>query len=127
MKEEGIVLEKPLTDSELTELAKKEMDSICPICDTKNIINAIRIDYVTGILISTSFKSEVYLGCKDCLKNELMGSLSINLLSGWWSVLGLICTPFVILFNFLEYRKLNKSEPTRYFKEYIKELKDNDK
>lgn len=126
IREQGIRFEKPLSENELNDLSKKYMKSFCPICNEESTINAIKLETITGILIKTIFKSEIYIGCKNCLKNELMGSLSINLLSGWWSLFGIISTPFIILFNFIEYKKLNTEKPTRYFKEHIKELRDKD-
>lgn len=42
------------------------------------------------------------LSCRNCVKHQAFGTLALNALGVWWSYLGLLVTPAVILQNILE-------------------------
>lgn len=123
LRERNIELEKPITDGELEELALKYMSSSCPECDKEKRINAIKFDRIRSIIFMTTYESEVFVGCQDCIKNELNAANSHNLLFGWWSIIGIFANPFTIIGNYIKYKKLNFDIPSTYFKEYIKKMK----
>lgn len=121
VQEMGYVLQKPLSENELEMIVQQKMNSLCPICEEVNGINAIKVDYITSFLIFSKVSTETHIGCYDCLKNEIYGSCGHNLLTGFWSWLGIFLTPMSLISNLLNIRILKKNKPTSIFREIVKE------
>lgn len=123
LREKNIELKRPITDEELEELYIKNMASDCPLCKKNKPINAIKLRRAKGLIFLTVFEKYVIIGCHSCIKKEVNTANSHNIIFGWWSVKGLLTTPFNILSNYIKYKKLDFKIPSKCFKAYIKLIK----
>jgi hypothetical protein len=68
----------------------------------------VRLSKVEGIVVYTQRRTATYTGTLDQLEGIARGVRSHNLLTGWWSVAGLIWTPMALARNAKAMRQLRE-------------------
>ncbi len=87
-----------LSESETKSLLNKIEKLPCPYCGEKNNkIGGFEFRRILSILIYFSNTVESRIMCYSCGKRKKRNSILLILLSGWWSIKGLIFTPFIVI------------------------------
>ena len=71
----------------------------CPHCERDLIEDARELWFVQGLLVVTRYGSRRYIGCTRCVRRKVIANLLEVAVMGWWSVYGVLATPFVVLQN----------------------------
>lgn len=71
----------------------------CPDCGTRQVDDARELWFIQGMLIATRYGSRRFYGCAPCVRSKMVGNLMEVTFLGWWSMWGVLGTPFVILQN----------------------------
>ena len=116
----GVKLVEPISKDDLQDLAIESLDSICPICNQVQGVNGLKVGRIIGVLIVTRFESEIVVGCRSCLQEEVKAANIYNLILGWWSIFGIFITPFTIISNWVKLRRLKEGVPSEEFRQYLK-------
>ncbi|WCO03556.1 hypothetical protein [Psychroserpens ponticola] len=98
-----------LSKSEQESLIRKIEKLPCPNCgERNNTIGGFEFKRVLSILIFYSSFIENRIMCFDCGKRKKRNSILIILLSGWWSIKGLLFTPFTLINEILSISSLDE-------------------
>lgn len=71
----------------------------CPFCEQARITEARKLWFVQGLVFAIRYGEQTIVGCHACVVQKGLEALGRNLLLGWWSVLGVVATPLVLLQN----------------------------
>jgi DnaJ-domain-containing protein 1/arsenate reductase-like glutaredoxin family protein len=71
----------------------------CPTCGVRSVETARKVAVVRGMLIIFRYGSVSLIGCCECVSAQVKQNLGQNALLGWWSMWGVIATPFCLLQN----------------------------
>jgi len=98
-----------LSKSEQESLIRKIEELQCPNCgERNNKIGGFEFKRVLSILIFYSSFIESRIMCFDCGKRKKRNSILIILFSGWWSIKGLLFTPFTLIKEILSLSSLEE-------------------
>lgn len=86
-----------LTEEEIAEKALSMRRAPCPRCARHNGDVEIRHTYhVFSMLVASFLTTRAALQCRICGRKESLMALGENVVLGWWSLKGLIRTPWTI-------------------------------
>lgn len=71
----------------------------CPHCERNLIEDARELWFVQGLLVVTRYGTRRHIGCASCVRGKIIANLLEVVVTGWWSMYGVLATPFVILQN----------------------------
>ena len=71
----------------------------CPHCERDLIEDARELWFVQGLLVVTRYGSRRHIGCVRCVRGKVIANLLEVVVLGWWSMYGVLATPFVVLQN----------------------------
>jgi hypothetical protein len=71
----------------------------CPHCERDLIEDARELLFVHGLLIAIRYGNRRYIGCTRCVRRKVIRNIIEVSLTGWWSLRGVLVTPFVLLQN----------------------------
>lgn len=81
-------------------LYKLISEQTCPICNKKSPITVVKNRFVIGVIFISHRELYYQLGCKKCLRLNLLKSSLITILFGWWSIpYGIIHTIYALVIN----------------------------
>jgi len=89
---------RKLSKHEFESLKRKVKESICKNCKQNHRLKGYKFTTVTGILIDENISEYELIICEECGRKLRRKSAIWTILFGWWSIGGLLSTPFV-LFN----------------------------
>lgn len=97
--------ERPCEEDEKTTqdpsyFAKRRSGDIsmtCPVCRRCGVSKSENVTRVTGMLLLWRTAYNVALGCRSCVRQELVQAAKHNLILGWWCFPWGILTPLYIL------------------------------
>lgn len=112
---------KPLDDMTIYRLIDRIRSSTCPFCKQQSGLQAECTYQVVSYFINSRVKVNAYFGCNECLKTERFAAYGLNMTLGWWSIKGLILTPFA--YYFMIRRSNDEKRSEAYMREWILELK----
>ena len=73
------------------------LNIVCPICEKRHVQEAKRFSFCVGFIVGTHISEKIEVGCKRCIQQKQIENVFALLVFGWWSVLGLLSTPFFLL------------------------------
>ncbi|MFB6073643.1 MAG: hypothetical protein ABEJ89_01370 [Haloarculaceae archaeon] len=77
------------------------VDIACPHCGERPIEEIARAVTITGLLLFFRVRNYRFVGCHRCVRSRLWGRAGRTLVYGWWSIAGIVGTPFVVLYDFV--------------------------
>ena len=83
-----------------TFFAKRELGDVainCPVCERSSVAKAEKVSLVTGLLLFWRTSTNVVVGCRSCVRLELVNAARHNLVFGWWCFPWGILAPLYIL------------------------------
>ncbi|WP_040252177.1 hypothetical protein [Psychroserpens mesophilus] len=87
-----------LTDFERKTLTDKILNLNCPNCGNKyNKLSGQKLTTIISFIIYSSKNTKKRILCDSCAKKNRIESLLTTGILGWWSLKGLIVTPYTII------------------------------
>jgi hypothetical protein len=71
----------------------------CPHCGVEKVELAVKVGYIRGLLLMCRYGSAFVIGCRPCVRNQVLGAAGRTLALGWWCYPWGVATPFVVLQN----------------------------
>ncbi len=91
----------------------------CPNCMHRTVETARKLVVVRGMLIFFRYGSISLVGCCKCVSEQSRSVAGGNLFLGWWSLFGVIATPFALLQNVYN---LSSRPNSRMLREVLAEI-----
>ncbi|MES2478858.1 MAG: hypothetical protein V4561_07215 [Bacteroidota bacterium] len=97
----AIAQNKEYSIEELEKYAEKLRELQCPICgQIEQKLNGTIAHSIMSFLIFTTYKTEPFIACPDCLDKKNNNAIISSTLLGWWGIpWGLLKTPTYIYRN----------------------------
>ncbi|WP_437203650.1 hypothetical protein [Planctomicrobium sp. SH664] len=92
----------------------------CPLCQGEGPVDVYTLSHP---LIERPFREDIQerlLCCQDCGRKRLTWTTLKLVLMGWWTPMGLIATPFLILANVRQWVKSAPITPSPELRSYIR-------
>jgi DnaJ-domain-containing protein 1 len=86
----------------------------CPFCSKRSVETACKVSFVHGFLFFSQQGSKTLVGCKPCVRGKIVENSVGMLFLGWWSIMGFILTPFLLLENLLKWLQPENEGFLRY-------------
>ncbi len=71
----------------------------CPYCHSNKLETKATLPYVRGFLIVFQYGYKKIIGCKSCVRKQLLKETAKSSLIGWFSPKALIANPFLIVYG----------------------------
>lgn len=88
---------RKLSKSEYESLKRKVKESICKNCKKNRRLKGYKFTTITGILIDENISEYELIICGECGRKLRRKSAIWTILFGWWSLGGLLSTPFILI------------------------------
>ena len=93
----------------------------CNDCGEHRCVDVFRSYRVSSALIYTRWETAVHVVCIECARKRQWSNLAFSAIFGWWSVRGMISTPFYILFNVVALlRSPDPALPSESFRKLVR-------
>jgi hypothetical protein len=80
-------------------MAQEHIAYKCPYCRVGYLETAARLPYVRGFLLAVQHGHKQLVGCKSCVRSELLKESGKSALIGWFSPTALILNPIFIVYG----------------------------
>lgn len=80
-----------------------QADSFCEGCWVRAETRAVSFHQIIGLLIFSTMGSVKGEFCRSCIETLFWKTTGVTMLLGWWSVKSFLFSPFIILFNLIQY------------------------
>lgn len=74
---------------------------LCPYCRERNLEAVATLPYVRGFLLAYVHGHKKLIGCRNCVRTQLLKETGVSCLVGWFSPTALIANPFLIVYGLL--------------------------
>lgn len=71
----------------------------CPYCADAGLESAATLPYVRGYVLAFHFGSKRIVGCKKCVRMQLLKETGISSAIGWFSPTALVSNPFLLAYG----------------------------
>ncbi len=71
----------------------------CPYCNSNYLETSAKLPFVRGFLLAVQHGHKTLVGCRPCVKSELLKETGKSALIGWFSPTALILNPIFILYG----------------------------
>lgn len=71
----------------------------CPYCNSNYLETSAKLPFVRGFLLAVQHGHKTLVGCRSCVKSELLKETGKSALIGWFSPSALILNPIFILYG----------------------------
>lgn len=71
----------------------------CPYCNTNHLETSAKLPFVRGFVLAVQHGHKTIVGCRSCVRTELLKETGKSALIGWFSPTALIVNPFFILYG----------------------------
>lgn len=85
-----------LSNSEYKQIMSQISSSRCSICNSNSQLFGFSLTTITSFFIDELIETKDYITCRSCEKELKRKSLLHTSTLGWWSILGLLSTPFIL-------------------------------
>ncbi|MEM1325267.1 MAG: hypothetical protein AAGI23_04895 [Bacteroidota bacterium] len=88
---------RQLSSQELKALKAKVKECICELCQQNRQLKGYRFRTLVGMIVGEVDYERILVVCEKCGKANRRNSAIRTSLFGWWSVRGLLTTPFILI------------------------------
>lgn len=80
-------------------MSQDDVAYACPHCGERDLEAVATLPYVRGYVLAFKFGSKKILGCRKCVRLQLLKETGISSTVGWFSPTALFSNPFLIVYG----------------------------
>ncbi len=71
----------------------------CPYCGDRSLETAVSLPYVRGYVLAFHFGSKKIIGCRSCVRKQVLKETGISGAIGWFSPTAMVSNPFLLAYG----------------------------
>jgi hypothetical protein len=108
-------------DTMVEEYAQEVHSGACPLCNQPGTIDVHTSHKIWSLLTVSSLSRKSIICCNGCGFKKKAGDIAFCLVFGWWSMTGILLTPFQVFRNLLEFFNLPHPDyPSDHLKQMLR-------
>lgn len=71
----------------------------CPYCGERYLESAVKLPYVRGYVLAFRFGSKKIVGCRPCVRRQVLKETGLSSAVGWFSPTAMVSNPFLLAYG----------------------------
>ena len=83
---------------------KRDQDnSVCTVCGVEARTKSVQFGRIVSYIVGMNSTTITGTMCKSCINRAFWQTTPVTLLLGWWSLMGALATPIILIHNTVRY------------------------